>query len=129
MGERRRSVRHKSFLRGCVLFNKRRSTLDCLIRDMSSEGARITFADAVNVPDVLELHIPQKKQTVHARVQWRHGDEIGLVFPDAVRAADGTPEGELAVRVAQLETEIASLRRVLNRLKTEIGAGDDSDAA
>jgi hypothetical protein len=129
MGERRRSTRQKSFLRGCVYFNKRRNALDCLIRDISSEGARIIFSGTVNVPDQIELYIPQKEQTLRARVQWRHGDEIGLAFPDAMRAADGTSEGELAKRVAQLETEIASLRRVLNRLKSEIDPGGDADAA
>jgi hypothetical protein len=129
MAERRRSQRQKSFLRGCVYFNKRRSTLDCLIRDISSEGARIIFSDSVNVPDIVELYIPQKEQTVRARVQWRHGDEIGLAFPDHLRAADGSSDGELAVRVAQLESEIASMRRVLKKLKTEIEVGDDTDAA
>ena len=127
MGERRSSVRQKSFLRGCVYFNKRRNSLDCLIRDISSEGARIIFSDTVNVPDLIELYIPQKEQTVRARVQWRHGDEIGLAFPDAMRGADGTSQGELAMRVAHLETEIASLRRVLKRLKVE--SSDDVDAA
>jgi hypothetical protein len=115
MGERRQSARQKSFLRGCVYFNKRRSTLDCLIRDISSEGARIIFSDSVNVPDIVELYIPQKEQTVRARVQWRHGDEIGLAFPDHLRAADGS--------------SIASMRRVLKKLKTEIEVGDDTDAA
>jgi hypothetical protein len=129
MGERRRSARQKSFLRGCIYFNKRRNSLDCLIRDISSEGARIIFSEAVNVPDLVELYIPQKEQTVRARVQWRHGDEIGLAFPDYLRAADGTSAGELALRVTQLESEIASLRRVLKRLQSEMQAGDDVDAA
>jgi hypothetical protein len=128
MGERRQSVRHKSFLRGCVYFNKRRNAFDCLIRDISDEGARIIFSDTVSVPDVVDLYIPQKEQTLRARVQWRHGDEIGLAFPDALRAADDMRNGELTKRVAQLESEIASLRRVLKKLKSEIG-GDDADAA
>ena len=89
MAERRQAQRQKSFLRGCVYFNKRRGALDCLIRDLSEHGARIIFSDTVSVPDVVDLYIPQKEQTVRARVQWRHGDEIGLAFPDAVRAADG----------------------------------------
>ena len=130
MGERRRSERQKSFLRGCVYFNKRRGAIDCLIRDISDSGARIIFSDTVNVPDLIDLYIPQKERTVRARVQWRHGDEIGLAFPDAARAAGGSPAaGELAQRVSQLETEIASLRRVLKRLKSEVKAGNDVDAA
>jgi hypothetical protein len=129
MAERRQSLRQKSFLRGCVYFNKRRNAFDCLIRDISSEGARIIFSDTVSVPDIVELYIPQKEQTVRARVQWRHGDEIGLAFPDALRAADGTSDGELSARVAQLESEIATLRRALKRLKCEVESSDDSDAA
>jgi PilZ domain len=128
MAERRRSIRKKSFLRGCVHFNNRRNAFDCLIRDISAEGARIIFSETVSVPDLVELYIPQKEQTVRARVQWRHGDEIGLAFPDALRAADGTSEGELALRVAHLESEVAALKRLLRRLKSDIG-GDDADAA
>src|ERR1700728_3524486 len=97
MAERRRSVRKKSFLRGCVYVDKRRGALDCLIRDISEEGARIIFSDAVNVPDMVELYIPQKEQTLRARVQWRHGHEVGLAFPSAGRAGAAPPEpGELA---------------------------------
>jgi hypothetical protein len=128
MAERRHSLRHKSFLRGCVYFNKRRNAFDCLIRDLSDEGARIVFSETVSVPDVVDLYIPQKEQTVQAHVQWRHGDEIGLAFPDALRAAGGTSDDELAVRVASLEAEVSSLRRQLKRLKKEIGS-DDADAA
>jgi PilZ domain-containing protein len=129
MAERRRSARQKSFLRGCVYFNKRRNAFDCLIRDISDAGARIIFSDTVSIPDIVDLYIPQKEQTVRAHVQWRHGDEIGLVFPDAVRAADGTPDGELALRVAELESQVSVLRRELKHLRQEIDGGDDRSAA
>jgi hypothetical protein len=120
MAERRHSARQKSFLRGCVYFNKRRNAVDCLIRDISDAGARIIFSDTVSIPDVVDLHIPQKAQTVRARVQWRHGDEVGLAFPDAIRAADGTANGELATRVAELESQVNALRRELKHLRQEI---------
>ena len=129
MAERRGARRQKSFLRGCVYFNKRRSALDCLIRDFSEHGARIIFSDNVSVPDLVDLYIPQKEQTLRARVQWRHGDEIGLAFPDAVRAADGSSDGELALRVAQLESEIVALRKLVKKLRAEIAPADGADAA
>lgn len=129
MTERRHVLRQKSFLRGCVYFNKRRGALDCLIRDLSEQGARIIFSEAVNVPDVVDLYIPQKEQTVRAHVQWRHGDEIGLAFPDAKRAASGSSDGELALRVAQLESEMIALRKLVKKLRAEIARGDDADAA
>ncbi|MGB6535404.1 MAG: PilZ domain-containing protein [Xanthobacteraceae bacterium] len=128
MGERRQSERQRSFLRGCVYFNKRRNAFDCLIRDISSTGARIIFSDTVSVPDIIDLYIPQKEQTVRAHVQWRRGDEIGLVFADALCATGATPAiTALTARVAQLESEIVALRRMLKRLTKQIG--DDADAA
>ncbi len=132
MAERRRSVRKKSFLRGCVYFNKRRSAIDCLIRDISDQGARIIFSGAVNIPDVVDLYIAQKEQTVRAHVQWRRGDEVGLVFTDAETARPASPQqpqfGDLAQRVVELEAEMAALRRTLKQLKREL-PGSDSDAA
>lgn len=124
MAERRNSARQKSFLRGCVYFNKRRNAIDCLIRDISDAGARIIFSDTVSIPDAVDLHIPQKEQTVRAHVQWRHGDEVGLAFPDAIRAADGTADGELAARVAELESQVNALRRELKHLRQEIESGE-----
>src|SRR5690242_3061254 len=78
--ERRRAPRQKSFLRGSIHFNNRRSVVDCLIRDISPYGARLIFSDAVTVPDVLELYIPQKEQTLRVHVIWRHGQEVGTAF-------------------------------------------------
>lgn len=127
MAERRGSTRQKSFLRGCVYFNKRRNAFDCLIRDLSDAGARIIFSDTVSIPDIVDLYIPQKERTVRAHVQWRHGDEIGLAFPDAILAADGARDGELALRVAELESQVSALRRELKHLRQEIG--DDRSAA
>jgi hypothetical protein len=129
MAERRQAIRQKSFLRGCVYFNKRRAALDCLIRDYSEHGARIIFSETVNVPDLVDLYIAQKERTVRARVQWRCGDEIGLAFPDALRAADGSSDGELALRVAQLESEVAALRKLVKKLRAEVASREDADAA
>jgi len=125
MGERRGSRRSKSFLRGFVYVSRKRGALACLIRDVSDKGARIIFSDTVTLPDVLDLYIPQRDQTLRARVQWRRNDEIGLAFTEAERAPDAFPKAtEVVQRVAMLEAEIASLRALLKRLK----AGKDETA-
>ena len=129
MSERRRSTRQKSFLRGCVYFNKRRQAVDCLIRDISDVGARIIFSDTVSVPDRVDLYIPQKEQTLRAHVQWRHGDEIGLAFPESATEDTTTACGNLAQRMARLEHEVAALRKLLRRLQSSIKTGEDVDAA
>src|SRR5262245_42065767 len=118
MGERRRSSRHKSFLRGSICFNNRRSAVDCLIRDLSPAGARLIFSAAANVPDAMDLYIPQRNETVPAHVQRRHGDASGVSFiiGGQMGGAPSTPGNELAERVTRLETEIASLRKMVERL-------------
>ncbi len=130
MNERRNSRRSKSFLRGLVYVSRKRGALACLVRDLSDKGARIIFSDNVTLPDVLELHIPQREQTLRARVQWRRKDEIGLAFIDAERAPEAQPTAsEVAQRVAMLEAEIALLRALLKRLKGEKnGTGDEAAA-
>ena len=130
MGERRNSRRLKSFLRGFVYFDKRRGAMSCLVRDLSVEGARIIFSEAVTIPDMINLHIPQKNQTLRARVTWRRGDQIGLGFSAANPVPDPLLDSaELMKRVAQLEGKIAGLRRVLNRMKGERPDLDDDEAA
>ncbi len=132
MGERRNSRRSKSFLRGFVYVSRERGALACLVRDLSEKGARIIFSDNVTLPDVLELHIPQRKLTLRARVTWRRNDEIGLDFVEgaaAVPAAAQPSAAEVAERVALLETEIASLRSLLKKLKRDNTRTDDEAAA
>ncbi len=130
MGERRGSRRSKSFLRGFVYVSRKRGALACLIRDLSEKGARIIFSDTVTLPDVVELYIPQRDQTLRARVQWRRNDEIGLGFTETERAADASPSAtDVAQRLAMLEAEIVSLRALLKRLKAEKADPADEAAA
>ena len=88
MDERRRSTRDPTYLPGVIYFNHGRDSLSCVIRDYSYEGARIVIFDPINVPNEVELHIPERNRLVHATVRWRHGNKIGLAFSEA-RPASG----------------------------------------
>ena len=125
--ERRRIPRQKSFLRGMIYFNHRRSVADCLIRDISPYGARLIFSDTVTTPDLLDLYIPQKEQTLRAQVIWRIGHEVGVSFPQADRTEPAATQSadEIAERVARLEAEVTLLKRALKKLTT----GTDTDFA
>jgi hypothetical protein len=95
--------------------------VDCLIRDISPYGARLIFSDAVTTPDVLELYIPQKEQTLRVHIIWRHGQEVGVAFAQHLHVEASTEAGDLAERVSRLEAELATLKRVLRRLKADTG--------
>ena len=127
MSERRRSNRQKSFLRGCIYFNNRRSATECLVRDISPTGARLIFSETVSIPDAIELYLPQKQQTLRAEVQWRRRDEVGVGF-DAQRSSDDSLDCELLERVEKLEAEVMALRRMLKRLKASSAAGNEQAA-
>ena len=130
MSERRGSRRQKSFLRGFVYFDRLRGVIGCLVRDLSDEGARIILSQGVTIPDVFNLHIPQREQTLRAHVQWRRGDEIGLAFTEEETAtATSRKESELIERVAQLETEITALKRTIKRLRRERPDDGEYEAA
>ena len=128
MNERRASRRQKSFLRGVVYFDKRRSETACLVRDLSEDGARIVLSQTITIPDVIELQIPQRDQTLSARVQWRRADEVGLSFSKPDTAT--TPrENQLIKRIAELEAEITTLQRTIKRLKRDSNGDGGIEAA
>ena len=37
----------------------------------------------VSIPGMIELHVPQKDQTLRAHVQWRRSKEVGVTFHHA----------------------------------------------
>ena len=80
MRELRQAIRHPTFLRGRVIFDNGGTTFDCIIRDLNKQGARIVFSTTINVPDLVELCIPEKNETLRARVVRRNNYEIGLDF-------------------------------------------------
>ena len=128
--ERRRAARQKSFLRGNIQFNQGRNSADCLIRDITMYGARLVCSDSITTPDVIDVYVPQKDHTFRAHVIWRHGQEIGVAFAQAatLSAAEQPHELDLAARVERLENELAVMKKMLKRLKTDT-AGPDLDVA
>jgi hypothetical protein len=59
-------------------------------------------------------------------VIWRHGQDVGVAFAEALHA-EPAENGGIGERVARLESEIAGLKRVLKKLKTD--TSPDTDVA
>ncbi len=115
------AVRHRTFFKGTVYYDNRRASIECVIRDMSDSGARLTFDHPVNVPDYIELFIPHKQEVLRARVRRRALNEIGIAFEieraDEPRRASDV---ELQTRVEMLEAEIGVLKRLVLKLKAKV---------
>ncbi|MBI5909991.1 MAG: PilZ domain-containing protein [Betaproteobacteria bacterium] len=118
MSERRQVSRQRSFLRGLVYLGNSPSAINCLVRDISDTGARLTFSSPIAASETLELHIPVKGQTLRSKVKWRENNEIGIAFiSDAGVGVQPASDDELAVRVERLEGEIAALKQMIKRLQ------------
>ena len=131
MKERRTSARQRSFLQGRIYFNNRRSSIDCLVRDISEHGAKLKFSEAIAIPEVVELYIPNRDESYRAKVQWRAGDEVGVAFgPDEAPSPSLVPDApaaDLAARVRRLESEVSSLQRKVNELQDDLRKRQGSD--
>src|SRR5829696_1388743 len=80
--KKRVGARQKTLWRGTVFWQNRSFSADCIVRDFSETGARltITLPAGATLPDKVELHVPQKSITEAASVIWRQGNELGLQF-------------------------------------------------
>lgn len=119
--EHRIAPRLRALLQARIVFNNGMSTMDCLIRDLSEGGAKLQMSDSIALPDRFDLYIVKKDETRRARLQWRAGDEIGVAFEQAATAAQpAAASKDVAQRLADLETETAQLRRLLEEMRGEL---------
>jgi hypothetical protein len=124
--EKRSAPRLRSFLKGKAIFNNRQSTLDCLVRDISATGARLEVSNAVLLPELFDLYVPQKDTTYRVRISWRAEGEIGVEFEHAAAQAQAQPipahKDDLAARVHDLEVELAAQRILFAQVRFELDA-------
>lgn len=117
MTERRKFPRRASYLGGRIVFNHRSSTVDCLLRNISETGAKLTFSSSVPVPDVFEVVIHKKSESRQARMIWRRMDEAGVVFLETGRESAPVPI-EWVRRLRQCERDKAALKQRIEQLTT-----------
>jgi hypothetical protein len=80
MLERRQHPRQRVYYGGAVAFNARRSTLDCIVRNFSAQGAKIEFENSAILPDSIEFEVVRKGLSCAARLAWRDHNTAGLTF-------------------------------------------------
>jgi len=108
MRERREFQRRRTFLGGRLAFNNQYGAIDCLVRNMSQNGAKLVFEGTVLLPGEFDLMLPQKGERCHARVVWRQQDEAGVTFLQA--GGESVVSIEMARRIKRLETDRAALQ-------------------
>ncbi|HWB44494.1 MAG TPA: PilZ domain-containing protein [Hyphomicrobiaceae bacterium] len=104
----RMAPRRRMLKAGVVAYNDRHVTIPCLVRDMSSTGARLRIDTSVTAPDTFELIIDLDGMEANCQVVWRKGTELGVKFLAAPRTVAAK---RVQVINALVPTQAPSLRR------------------
>lgn len=108
MRERRGFPRGRTYLGGRLTFNNQYCAVDCLVRNMSRNGAKLVFEGTVLLPGEIDLVLPQKGERRRARLVWRQQDEAGIAFLQA--SGEGVVPLAMARRIKQLEADRSALQ-------------------
>jgi PilZ domain len=116
MQDRRGSVRRRTYLCGRIAFNCRGSTVDCIVRNLSHNGAMLEFSETVLPPAAFDFCVIGNGESRQARLIWCDGPRIGV----ATESAAINP-------VVSLDTErlIRKLRADRAALSKRLGQGWD----
>ena len=76
----RRQVRARSFLGGKLVSRDGQYSARCLIRDITSDGARIAISNDVVISSPLFLIASSDQSMYLARIVWRNASQAGLQF-------------------------------------------------
>jgi len=77
--ERRRSIRSKTLKGATIVFNNEGSTLTCVVRNMSENGARLEVESGLGVPTAFTLKLSDGR-AFECAIAWRREKAIGVTF-------------------------------------------------
>jgi hypothetical protein len=78
--ERRSAPRVRLFKKGKLIHPNNTSVFDCIIRDLSDNGARLSCDQTGLLPNELQLMFHALREVRHVRVIWRRPGELGVQF-------------------------------------------------
>ncbi|MEX0956740.1 MAG: PilZ domain-containing protein [Rhizobiaceae bacterium] len=77
----RRAVRRHKVLKGATLrFNRGYGALECIVRNLSDNGARLAFGDIAAVPSRFDFWLTGAEAPTPAVVRWRGVEDVGIEF-------------------------------------------------
>ena len=116
MQDRRQGVRDKVLYGGVAEVNERGSTMDCVVRNISDNGACVEFDASAPVPVEMKLTVARKGRSYLTRLIWRQANKVGLAF--RIMTSD-TPVSDLDERLRRSEIKKRQLQRRINQLLGE----------
>jgi hypothetical protein len=118
--ELRIAERSRSLLKAKIVFNNRMSTIDCIVKNISTSGAKIAVASTLSIPNEFDLEIPLRGKTYRVQMRWRDSESMGVEF---MHTAESKPQ-QGSADYQKLEDENARLKatiRALTKRLTDLG--------
>lgn len=78
--ERRGTERHRVFKGATLSFNKGYGAFECVVKNLSDGGARLSFGETSAVPNQFSLQLSGDNARRPAIVRWRTINAIGISF-------------------------------------------------
>jgi hypothetical protein len=119
MPDRRQNTRNKVIYGGVAGIGETGTTRDCVVRDISENGASLEFGNVVPPPkEQISLTIARKGRSFLAKVIWWRDNFIGVAFSPDSRPI--LPVSDLEERLRKSEAKKRQLQR---RIKELLGDG------
>ena len=119
MLDRRQSARDKVIYGGVAEIDERGGSRDCVVRNISENGATIEFNNIVKLPkEKMSLTIARKGRSFLARVIWWRDNFVGVAFSS--EQPYELPFSDLEERLRKSEKKKRQLQR---RIKELLGEG------
>jgi len=117
MQDRRENARDKVMYGGVAEIDEHGATRDCIVRNISENGATIEFSNVVKLPrEQMSLRIARKGRSFMARVIWWRDNFVGVAF----RAeSPAEPVSDLGERLRRSEIKKRQLQRKIDELLNE----------
>jgi hypothetical protein len=113
MQDRRQIVRDKVIYGGVAETDKHGTTIDCMVRNFTDQGACIEIDRGTRLPQQVNLAVAHKGRSYLAEVMWRQANMVGLAF----RTMFTEPlESDLDVRLRRSEKKKRELQRRIKQL-------------
>jgi hypothetical protein len=115
MLDRRQSPRDKVIYGGVAEIGEHGASRDCVVRNISENGAHLEFSNDVRLPkQQILLTIARKGRSVLARIIWWRDNFVGVAFSS--ESSSELPGSDLAERLRASEKKKRQLQRRIKQL-------------
>src|ERR1700759_4193081 len=85
----------RTYLAGKIISNYGQSTIDCVVRRISNDGATVAVENALGIPKLFHLLIAEDGNPRPCKLVWQSDKQLGVSFEDghspAKAKADAPP--------------------------------------